>query len=119
MTIFIYISTGDWLGTFEGHKGAIWAVDISFSGHRVATGAADFTSKFWDAETGGCLASSTHSHIVSCKETICLKFWDAETGGCLASSTHSQSCKETICLKVECIELVVYQLPMCHRLYLY
>jgi len=56
--------TGDWLGTFEGHKGAIWAVDISYNGTRAATGAADFTSNYWDAETGNCLASFTHSHIV-------------------------------------------------------
>ena len=53
------------MGTFEGHKGAIWAVDISYDGTRAATGAADFTSNYWDAESGDCLASCTHSHIVS------------------------------------------------------
>lgn len=52
------------MGTFEGHKGAIWAVDISYNGNRAATGAADFTANFWDAETGTCLASCSHSHIV-------------------------------------------------------
>ena len=61
----IKLLPGDWLGTFEGHKGAIWAVDISYNGTRAATGAADFTSNFWDAESGDCLASCTHSHIVS------------------------------------------------------
>ena len=47
-----YTSNGERLGTYVGHQGAIWTVDISPDSRIIATGAADNTVKLWNARTG-------------------------------------------------------------------
>jgi len=56
--------TGDWVGTFIGHKGAVWSSKISRDTSKAASGSADFTAKIWDTYTGQCLHSFPHNHIV-------------------------------------------------------
>ncbi|SPO26539.1 related to UNR-interacting protein STRAP (serine-threonine kinase receptor-associated protein) [Ustilago trichophora] len=56
---------GDWVGTFLGHKGAVWCGKLSGGDASIAvTGSADFSAKVWDTFTGECLHTFPHNHIV-------------------------------------------------------
>ncbi|KAI1329998.1 WD40 repeat-like protein [Xylariaceae sp. FL0255] len=56
--------TGDWIGTFLGHKGAVWQARLSPDANTAATASADFTVKIWDTHTGELLSTIQHDHIV-------------------------------------------------------
>lgn len=55
-----YTSNGERLGTYTGHQGAVWTVDVSPKTELLATGAADNTIKLWDIKTGQCVKTWEH-----------------------------------------------------------
>jgi len=55
---------GDWVGSFVGHKGAVWSTHLNPDATRGVTGSADFTWRYWDATTGAELRSVATEHAV-------------------------------------------------------
>lgn len=56
--------TGDWIGTFLGHKGAVWQARLSGDASLAVTASADFSAMIWDTFSGECLQTLQHNHIV-------------------------------------------------------
>ncbi|RDW91128.1 eukaryotic translation initiation factor 3 subunit I [Coleophoma crateriformis] len=50
-----YAHNGERLGTYHGHQGALWTVDVDPTSTIIATGAADNTVRLWDIKSGKCL----------------------------------------------------------------
>jgi serine-threonine kinase receptor-associated protein len=57
-------TTGDWVGTWLGHKGAVWEAELDGRANLCATASGDFSASLWDAITGEQLAGYPHKHIV-------------------------------------------------------
>ncbi|KAF2095437.1 eukaryotic translation initiation factor-like protein 3 subunit [Rhizodiscina lignyota] len=47
-----YSANGERLGTYHGHQGALWTVDVDPTSTLLATGGADNTMRLWEVETG-------------------------------------------------------------------
>lgn len=47
-----YTATGERLGTFNGHQGAVWTLDVNYDTTRLLTGSSDTSARIWDCETG-------------------------------------------------------------------
>ncbi|KAJ9472156.1 Serine-threonine kinase receptor-associated protein [Diplonema papillatum] len=56
--------TGDWVGTFDGHKGAVFCSCFNDKATHVTTASGDYSVKLWDALNGQDLHSWTHPHCV-------------------------------------------------------
>jgi len=59
--------TGDWIGSFSGHKGAVWSLKVDKTSRTLAVSASgDFTAKLWCTSTGKELYEFKHKHVVKC-----------------------------------------------------
>lgn len=47
-----YSHNGERLGSYDGHNGAVYSLDMDYNTRRLLTASADNTAKLWDAETG-------------------------------------------------------------------
>ncbi|KAJ3055164.1 Eukaryotic translation initiation factor 3 subunit I [Rhizophlyctis rosea] len=47
-----YSHNGERLGSYHGHNGTVWDLDISFDSKRLLTGSADSSARLWDVQTG-------------------------------------------------------------------
>jgi len=50
-----FAHNGERLGTYHGHQGAIWTVDVDPTSTILASGSADNTIRLWDVKSGKCL----------------------------------------------------------------
>lgn len=48
---------GERLGTYNGHQGAVWCLDVDWTSSKLISGAGDMTTKIWDVEYGSVIAS--------------------------------------------------------------
>lgn len=47
-----YADNGEHIGTYQGHTGAVWCVDVSYDSTMLLTGSADNSARLWSVETG-------------------------------------------------------------------
>lgn len=64
-------TSGDWIGSWSGHKGAVWSTKMDPTGYLTATASGDFSVKVWDGVNGNCLFTYPHKHIVKTVDFSC------------------------------------------------
>ncbi|KAI9283340.1 WD40-repeat-containing domain protein [Sporodiniella umbellata] len=63
-----YSHNGERLGTYTGHLGSVWTIDINASSTLLVTGSADNSCKLWEVQTGRCLKTWEFKTAVKCVE---------------------------------------------------
>ncbi|CAH1774999.1 unnamed protein product [Owenia fusiformis] len=63
-----YTLNGERLGSFKGHNGAVWCIDVNWDTSRFLSGAADNSLRLWDCETGSTISEvTTNTAVRSCQ----------------------------------------------------
>jgi serine-threonine kinase receptor-associated protein len=57
-------ATGDWIGSFSGHRGTVWCSRFSKWGVHIITASADRTARVWDVAMGTEMLAIPHAGIV-------------------------------------------------------
>ena len=58
--------TGDWVGTYSEHTGAVYSSCIHHDAEKIVTVSGDYTAKIWNCVDGSTINSWTHPHYVKC-----------------------------------------------------
>lgn len=62
-----YSINGERLGTFNGHQGVVWCIDVDWTSTRFLSGGGDRNLKLWDCETGKEIGSiESRSSVRTC-----------------------------------------------------
>ncbi|CAB0042322.1 unnamed protein product [Trichogramma brassicae] len=62
-----YSINGERLGTFNGHNGSIWCIDVNWDTTRLLTGSGDMSLRLWDVQFGKDISKlSTKSSVRAC-----------------------------------------------------
>lgn len=59
-----FSSNGQRLGTYNGHNGSVWSIDVDKHSRLLVTGSADNTIKLWEVKTGRCVHTWTENTAV-------------------------------------------------------
>src|ERR1700722_2315888 len=51
------VHNGERLGSYNGHRGTIWSLDVTKDSSVLASGSADGFMKLWDVHSGKCINS--------------------------------------------------------------
>jgi len=74
---------GERLGTYNGHQGAVWCLDVDWTSTKFVSGGGDMTLRLWSVETGTELAKiESNSSVRSCNFSF--------SGNQVAYATDSQ-----------------------------
>eukprot|EP01123_Difflugia_compressa_P002060 TRINITY_DN12782_c0_g1_i1.p1 TRINITY_DN12782_c0_g1~~TRINITY_DN12782_c0_g1_i1.p1 ORF type:complete len:350 (-),score=52.08 TRINITY_DN12782_c0_g1_i1:34-1083(-) len=61
-----WADNGERIGTYDGHNGAIFSIDVDRTSTRLISGAADTSVRMWDVQTGKEYHIYTHNTTVRC-----------------------------------------------------